>query len=337
MIINNIMFIDQSEQFKLLKRFPKFELSYEAQIHKKVYTNDDIFIAIPYGKKYFAWFTYYHNNNVCFLCELHPNKKIKNMKQITCCYHSNLSYGTVLYGSLVENRFFVAENIYYLEGNKILYKTNIDRLKKLEYLFMNTIKQKSVIKHDIIFTTPPINTVYNDLLIQLETLPYSIYGIKFIDKYNTHKQERIFVYKQERKQHYGIFRVMSTVKNDIYELYYFGKENKIVKHNIAYIPSYTSSVMMNNKFRQIKENARLDSLEESDSEDEFENMDENKYVDTNKKITMRCRFNTKFKKWEPIEMVEYKERLINYDDLWTVENKFIKTNRRVEFPKYRRF
>ena len=87
----------------------------------------------------------------------------------------------------------------------------------------------------------------------------------------------------------------------------------------------------------LNEPDRLGNFIESDSEDEFENIDENKYLDTNKKITMRCRFNTKFKKWEPIEMVEYKERLINYDDLWTVENKFIKTNRRVEFPKYRRF
>ena len=40
---------------------------------------DDVFFAVPFGTKYFAWFSYYHNKNVCFICELYPNKKIKSV------------------------------------------------------------------------------------------------------------------------------------------------------------------------------------------------------------------------------------------------------------------
>ena len=61
------MYLNDSEQNKILKRFPKFELSYDKQIHKKVYTTNDIFMN-SYGTKYYAWFIYYQENmSVCLL------------------------------------------------------------------------------------------------------------------------------------------------------------------------------------------------------------------------------------------------------------------------------
>ena len=101
------MYLNNSDYHKITKRFPKFELSYEKQIHKKVYNSDDVFIAVPFGAKFYAWFTYYHNKNVCFLCELMPNKNIKNIKMITTRFNSELSTGTLLYGTVVDNKFFV--------------------------------------------------------------------------------------------------------------------------------------------------------------------------------------------------------------------------------------
>ena len=38
------MYLTSNEQNNICKRFPKFELSYEKQIHKKVYNVDDIFL-----------------------------------------------------------------------------------------------------------------------------------------------------------------------------------------------------------------------------------------------------------------------------------------------------
>ena len=45
---------------------------------------------------------------------------------------------------------------------------------------------------------------------------------------------------------------------------------------------------MNKLFRNIKENANLDTLEESDDEEEFENTSEDKYVDLEKAIKFQC-------------------------------------------------
>ena len=116
------MNLNDSEQFKILKRFPKFELSYDKQIHKKVYTSNDIFMAIPYGNKFYAWFTYYQEKYVCMLIELLYNKKIKNINIRHCCFDESLSDGTILYGTLIDNRFFYIENIYFIVA--ILYLIN---------------------------------------------------------------------------------------------------------------------------------------------------------------------------------------------------------------------
>jgi hypothetical protein len=59
--------------------------------------------------------------------------------------------------------------------------------------------------------------------------------------------------------------------------------------------------MMNALFRNIKENANLDTLEESDSEEEFENVNDDKYI-TRKELSMVCSFNASIKRWEPIKV-----------------------------------
>ena len=43
----------------LLKGFPNIELSYEKNIHKKV-PSSNIYLTIPKGRKYFAWFKYWN-------------------------------------------------------------------------------------------------------------------------------------------------------------------------------------------------------------------------------------------------------------------------------------
>ena len=54
---------------------------------------------------------------------------------------------------------------------------------------------------------------------------------------------------------------------------------------------------MNSLFRNIKENANLDALEESDDEDEFENISPDKFVDMDISYTMNCLYSNKFKYW----------------------------------------
>jgi hypothetical protein len=103
-----------------------------------------------------------------------------------------------------------------------------------------------------------------------------------------------------------VFEIMPDIQNDIYYLYCY-KDNvnkELIKYDIALIPDFKTSIMLNSIFRNIKENTNLDLLEESDSEEEFENNNIDKYVFLNKKIKMKCNYNYKFKKWIPFKIVE---------------------------------
>ena len=105
---------------------------------------------------------------------------------------------------------------------------------------------------------------------------------------------------QDNRPKTCVFIVKPDIQNDIYNLYYINN-SKETYHNIAYIPDYNTSVMMNKLFRNIKENICLDALEESDDEETFENMDLDKFVDLDKSINMECLYNSKFKMWVPIK------------------------------------
>jgi hypothetical protein len=98
-----------------------------------------------------------------------------------------------------------------------------------------------------------------------------------------------------------IFSIKPDIQNDIYHL--SDPVNKSLV-GTAYIPDYKTSVLMNQLFRNIKENANLDSLEESDSEDEFENDRVDKFVYLDREYTMTCAYNHKFKKWVPLRVVD---------------------------------
>ena len=112
------------EKQELLKEFPSnLELSYETSIHNKVY-NAEYIQAIPEGKKCFAWFTTFRSQNICVLLELGGNRReIQSIKTVQTCFHSHLSYGTIFYGTLFNQRFSI-EDVYQYKG-----EWNKDRTK----------------------------------------------------------------------------------------------------------------------------------------------------------------------------------------------------------------
>jgi hypothetical protein len=102
----------------------------------------------------------------------------------------------------------------------------------------------------------------------------------------------------------SIFIVRPNIQNDIYELFVISNNSRssLIFHNFAHIPSFKTSVMMNKLFRNITENVRLDTLEESEDEIDFENTEPDKYVTLTKEYRMVCRFNKRFCKWVPIDI-----------------------------------
>jgi regulatory protein YycI of two-component signal transduction system YycFG len=88
---------------------------------------------------------------------------------------------------------------------------------------------------------------------------------------------------------------------------------------VALVPDYKTSVMLNNLFRNIKENKNLDALEESDDEEEFENDNINKFVYLEKEYNMVCQYNQKHRKWAPLRLARKGDRVVTKKDLFRLE------------------
>jgi len=131
------------------------------------------------------------------------------------------------------------------------------------------------------------------------------------NKTNTHQNTKQNTFNKEH-----VFIVKPNIQNDIYNLYMLCHDSKTeIFHDTAYIPNYTTSVMMNKLFRNIKENDNLDRLEESDDEDEFENENIDKFVYLEKTYQMKCKYNYKFKKWYPVSLANKDAKIVTSVEL----------------------
>ena len=85
---------------RLLKRFPSFKLCYEKMSHNKV--SSDLYITIPFGKKYCAWFTYIDKQNVCVFLEIAS----KMSQQICDIFISPICFsrGPIMYNCTIWSR-----------------------------------------------------------------------------------------------------------------------------------------------------------------------------------------------------------------------------------------
>jgi hypothetical protein len=125
------------------------------------------------------------------------------------------------------------------------------------------------------------------------------------------QQKTGYSYKQKKDL---IFRIKPDIQNDIYHLYCI-ENNDLFYYDVAFIPDYNTSVMMNKLFRNIKENQNLDALEESDDEEEFEDERPDRFVHLNKELNIKCKYNYKFKKWYPICVVDMNTPIVKKDEI----------------------
>jgi len=301
---------------KILARFPKFKLSYEKITHKKVYS--DLCITIPFGKKFFAWFTYYQNKDVCILMEIasKQTQQISSIQVVPVCFDRSLSLGTIFYGTIVhiqqqKVKFFNVEDVHYYKGKHVSSQFMINKLKLFDKIFSHQIKQVAYHDAPLVFALPVMSTNYDSVVKQAKSLPYNLYAIQFrcMTKHQAYLNLRHNNEKHPQQKTLTnnpvLFTVRANLQNDIYDLYCINDEtSKLTKHSIAFINNYKKSVWFNKLFRTIRENDNLDALEESESEDDFEDIRPDKYVDLTKEFVMKCVYHTKFKKWEPVEIVK---------------------------------
>ena len=147
-----------------MKSFPNIRLQYQRTNNHIL---SDYYYAIPYGPKYYVWFTYEDDDYVCLFLEVN-NRKIINTRKEIVCFDDQL-YGTILYGTMVSNKFFVTENIYYYKHDNISYKNNLDKLTILATVF-SQIKQISYYKTHKIICMPILSDTYSDLIAKKYTI-----------------------------------------------------------------------------------------------------------------------------------------------------------------------
>ena len=319
---------------KVTKSFPPVKLSYDKLSHKKVYDADIIF-AIPYGKKCLVWFTHTDNKRCCYIGEVDKNGEVIKTHLYPTCFDKELSYGSIFYGTLFtynQTPFVTLEDIILYKGKKVQSSNYQEKLNLFLHLFQNELPASSPGRNFVSFGLPLFHSCHEELL---KMLPRSqrimCFQYKYLNsrksfivkardvfrndvnespivekenkqtnqsntnqKYSNHNQPRIHT-KNSGSVLKKVFTVSPDIQNDIYHLH--DNQNKHI--GVAYIPNYETSVWLNTLFRNIKENANLDALEESDDEDEFESEEIDKFVCLDKKYKMICEYNRKFKMWIP--------------------------------------
>jgi hypothetical protein len=184
--------LSHSDKEEMLREFPNIKLSYENIIYKKV-SNQDYIVAIPEGKKCFAWFTFIHDKPNCLLMELTDRKQIVDIKIISTCFSPELSYGTILYGTLFYangNNFFSMEDIFSYKGVNLERMNWGEKLVKLNTLLKKDIKQISYNKSFIVFGLPLMCKTIDELnkKIENENIKYKISSVQFklFNRVNSH-------------------------------------------------------------------------------------------------------------------------------------------------------
>lgn len=340
MMTNNINMstLSNEEMLLVLEDFPKFELCYELIKHKKVH-NASVIMAIPEGKKCYAWFTSYKGTNVCFNLELNDNKQIINVKIIVTGFDDKLAFGTIFYGTLFETygfSCFCIEDLYFYKGKTYISLSYLNKLELLRKILTNEISQIALTSNYTVFGLPLINNDFNLLLNEIQMLPYKISEIKF-RYFDSKKIETIKYFKpnshnnsinrananananishSNSKYSNNVFKVTADIEPDIYNLFIYNNITGTEEYyDIAFIPDYKTSVMMNKLFRKIKENDNLDAIEESDDESEFEDKREDKFVYLDRSFKMKCEYNQKFKRWCPVSLASKNDKIVSIKNI----------------------
>ena len=301
------MKLHHNDKNNLLRRLPNLKLSYE-NIHKKV--SSEMYILIPKGKKHLIWFTYFQDKKVCVFVEINrgTQKTITDMFIVPQSFEKKMVLGTILFGTLFsmnDKYFFSTENIHYYRGKNIETNNEYSKMNLLKHIFDNELKQSILTNSGICIGLPVIESSFENAISCAKQLPYEIFSIQqrnFQDSrhlYNSTLYKASTINDEENR----IFVVKADVQNDVYHLHVKNNSNHLEKYDVAAIPDYKTSVMMNKIFRKIKENANLDALEESDDDEEFENIREDKFVFLDKSVTMECCFQNRTKTYAPLKIV----------------------------------
>jgi hypothetical protein len=283
----------------IVRSFPKYEHSYTININKNVPHHYDYAQVIPKGQKYYIWFKKHNNLYMCYLISRDKKRvSLLNMSfdsKLTCGNKGTLLYGTYdnTFGIFYVEQLCIYKNSFVKYMNDRIYSDVFHSINNECSLNSLRIFLTEFILSDKIVTKQDMNKYINNI-------NYDVYSIIFHSgnkrlMYRTTSKSQQIIMNEE------VFYIEPQITSDVYYMY-IEENGELVKYDSLLIPSYKTSVMMNRIFRRIKENDDIDLLEMSDDEEEFENVDEAKFITSDEYIPMRCKYNSSFKKWIPIEV-----------------------------------
>ena len=270
-----------------LKTFPEIKPCYEKKIYNKP-TNYDICLAIPKGKKFFGWFTYYLNKPVFFLVDTIKKNISYKYTSFDLKLCNTVIYGTQFYYK--SNEIFSLEDILIFQSKLVNLYNFEEKLKLIDCVFKN-LHCNQIEKKFLMFGVPYMANNIDDLY-KNKNIPYVVYSYQ-CRNFKKLSPYLNFITERSLTNNYATLKVTADNRQDIYKLYC--KEGF---YGFACVSNLKTSKLLNSIFRQIKESTNLDLLEESDDEEEFQNISDNKY-NLNNTVIMICKFNKNFGTWEP--------------------------------------
>jgi len=255
---------------KLIPLFPKItKINYDVTNHL-----NKMSLFIPKGPKLFAWFTYYNNQSICVFYNQEQGKIFTHY----VCFKEELSLGTILYGTLIDNHF-VCETIH-LYKNESVGGNFISKLNVMKEILKFSIKDTKCSNYfqTISFKLPQMST--SKVLLECSNLPYHVYGILQID--NQKNPKMIILHHL-----FGHFHIKKDSLEDVYNLYALNEKNELTIYSTALVNDFKTSHFLKKIFR-IKTTYKNVEFSD-DEEDEKEEQS----------IFVSCLYIHEFKKWKP--------------------------------------
>jgi hypothetical protein len=203
---------------------------------------------------------------------------------------------------------FCADSISYIAGDYVGYLTTSKKLDILCDIFTKDLIRSINLPGTLSVMMPILTQSLLDAESLASSLPYKTYALRFLDM-----QSRFPIGDMpighgssvSNNPSRVVLDVKAELPPDSYSLYGLreGIEGKRYVGR-AQIPSYQCSKMMNTLFRNMRENADIDLIEESEDEDDFQDIREDKFVNTDKVIRMVFDYCPKTRKYIPIGIAD---------------------------------
>ncbi len=241
------------------------------------------------GNPYLLFFTQINDVNYAFLID----KKVKDGYEYPKIFLVHYRFDSSLFtGSLFEtelvrdknnNWFLLIADLYVFKSDKCITKTIIERMNMIHLMMEKEYIDDSFCNICPIQVKKYFDYSYYDIIVNefIPSLNYSIRGLYFVPLKPSYSKILFLFPKDDMKQikvNYNKkmnknihFKIVKTLKPDVYELY-LKSANNIVKNGIACVPNLKTSEFLNKLI-----------------------------IDTEKEYFVECSLNEKFKKWQPIK------------------------------------